>query len=186
MSRHPRILDRKRSILLVIDLQEGYRGKLQHEERIVRGTGRLLAAAGLLEIPVLLTEQYPKGLGSTRDDVASRLPERTERFEKTTFSALGAAGLPDALGRHDRDQVVLAGIETHVCISQTAHDLLARGLQVHAVRDAVGARFRLEDEAGFAKMVASGAVQASSEQVLFEWVERAGTAEFKAVHRLVV
>jgi len=186
MSRHERILDRRRSILVVVDLQEAYRGKIHHEERIVRGARRLLAAAGLLEIPVLLTEQYPQGLGATREDVAGRFPERTERFSKTSFSAWHADGLADAFEGHGRDQVVLAGIETHVCVSQTAHDLLARGVQVHLVRDAVGARFPLEDEAGFAKMVASGAVPTSSEQVLFEWLERAGTDEFKAVQRLVV
>jgi len=186
MARHERVLDRDRSILLVIDLQEGYRGKFYEEERVVRSTNRLLAAAGELGVPVLLTEQYPKGLGATREDVAENLPDGFERFEKTTFSALGAEGLGDALTRHGRDQVVVAGIETHVCVNQTTHDLLERGLQVHLVRDAVSARFPLEDEAGFAKMLASGAQATSSEQVLFEWLERAGTPEFKAIHRLVV
>ena len=118
--------------------------------------------------------------------MAKHLPTGFERFEKTTFSALGAEGLGDALTGHGRDQIVVAGIETHVCVNQTTHDLLERGLQVHLVRDAVSARFPLEDEAGFAKMLASGAQPTSSEQVLFEWLERAGTPEFKAIHRLVV
>lgn len=186
MKRNERILDRERSILLVIDLQESYRGKIHEEERLVRGVGRLLAAASVLDVPVLLTEQYPKGLGSTRDDVAEHLPDGVEHFEKTSFSALGADGLAESLDRHGRDQVVVAGIETHVCVSQTVHDLLARGLQAHLVRDAVGARFPLEDEVGWAKMMASGAQPASSEQVLFEWLGRAGTPEFKAIHKLVV
>ena len=186
MSRHDRVLDRERSLLLMIDFQESYRGKIHDEERVVRGAGRLLSAAGLLGVPVLWTEQYPKGLGSTREELAARLPDGSERFEKTSFSALGAEGFEEALERHGRDQIVIAGIETHVCVSQTAHDLLARGRQVHLVRDAVGARFPLEDEAAFAKMLGSGASPASSEQVLFEWLERAGTADFKAVHALVV
>jgi len=186
MKRNDRILDRERSLLLVIDLQESYRGKIHEEARVVRGAGRLLGAAGVLGVPVLLTEQYPKGLGATRDDVAEHVPDGAERFEKTTFSALGADGLADALARHGRDQVVVAGIETHVCVSQTVHDLLARGLQAHLVRDAVSARFPLEDEAAWAKMMASGAQPTSSEQVLFEWLERAGTPEFKAIHKLVV
>ena len=186
MSRHERILERERSLLLVIDLQDSYRGKIHEEERLVRGVGRLSAAAEILSVPVLLTEQYPKGLGATREDVATHLPAATERFEKTSFSALGAPGLAEALGRLGRDQIVVAGVETHVCVNQTAHDLLAQGLQVHLVRDAIGARFALEDEAGFAKMLGSGACPASSEQVLFEWLERAGTAEFKAIHSLVV
>ncbi len=184
--RHERILARERSVLLVVDLQESYRGKLHEEARVVRGANRLLRAAGILGVPVLLTEQYPKGLGPTRQELAANLPAGSERFEKQSFSALGAPGLPEALGRLGRDQVVLAGIETHVCISQPAHDLLARGLQVHLVRDAVTARFPLEDEIGVAKLVASGATLASSEQALFEWLERAGSAEFKAIHALVV
>lgn len=186
MKRHDRILSRERSVLLVVDLQESYRGKLHEEARVVRGAVRLLRAAGVLGLPVLLTEQYPKGLGPTREDVAAHLPEGSQRFEKVSFSALGAPGLPEALARLGRDQVVLAGIETHVCINQTAHDLLARGLQVHLVRDAVTARFALEDETGVAKLVASGATLASSELALFEWLERGGSTEFKAIHALVV
>jgi len=186
VKRHDRILSRERSLLLVIDLQESYRGKLHQEARVVRAAGRLLEAAGILGVPVLVSEQYPKGLGPTRDEIASRLPAKSERFEKVAFSALGAEGLPEALARHGRDQVVVAGIETHVCVSQTVHDLLARGLQAHVVRDAVSARFPLEDEVAVAKMTASGATLATSEQVLFEWLERAGSAEFKAVHALVV
>lgn len=186
MTRHTRILDRERSLLLVVDLQESYRGKLHEEERLVRGATRLLDAAGLLGIPVLYTEQYPKGLGATREEIAGRLPPGAERFEKVAFSALGAEGLEDALDRHGRDQVVLTGIETHVCMSQTAHDLLARGHQPHVVRDATTSRFALEDRWGYEKMIGSGAVPSTSEQVLFEWLETSHAAEFKDVHKLVV
>lgn len=186
VKRHERILSRERSLLLVVDIQESYRGKLHEEAHTIRAAVRLLRAAGILGVPVLLTEQYPKGLGPTRQDVAEHLPAGCQRFEKVSFSALGAPGLPEALARLGRDQVVLAGIETHVCIGQTAHDLLARGFQVHLVRDAVTSRFPLEDETGTSKMLASGATPASSEQVLFEWLERAGTPEFKAIHALVV
>jgi nicotinamidase-related amidase len=180
-----RLLQRERSLLLVIDLQESYRGKLHAEKRTLRGTQRLLDAAAVLEVPVVLTEQYPRGLGATREEVASHLPAKTARFEKTRFSALGAPGLESHLGGLARDQVVVAGIETHVCVSQTVHDLLARGLQVHAVRDAIAARFPTEDEVGFAKLVGSGAVPTTVEAVLFEWLRDARSPEFKAVHRLV-
>lgn len=186
MTRHSRILDRGRSLLLVVDLQESYRDKLHEEERTVRAATRLLDAAGLLGLPVLLTEQYPKGLGATREEIATHLPAGTERFEKVAFSALGADGLEEALDRHGRDQVVVAGIETHVCVSQTAHDLLARGLQPHVVRDATTSRFALEDRWGYEKLIGSGAVPATSEQVLFEWLETSRAPEFKAVHKLVV
>ncbi len=185
MSAHARSLDLERSALLVIDVQEGYRGKLHGEERLVQATGRLLEAAGILGVPVLVSEQYPKGLGATREEVACRIPAAAARFEKTSFSALGAEGLLDHLGSLGRTHVVVAGIETHVCVGQTIHGLLAEGFAVHAVRDAIGARFPLEDAAGWSKLVGSGAVPASSESVLFEWLRDARHPEFKAIHKLV-
>ncbi|HKE13154.1 MAG TPA: isochorismatase family protein [Myxococcota bacterium] len=184
---HPSVLDRDRSVLFLIDLQESYRGKLVNEPRVVASAAKLLDAAGLLGIPVIVTEQYPKGLGATRDELTSHLPANaTRRFEKTTFSGLGAPGLHAHLRALARTQVVVAGIETHVCVSQTVHDLLANGLQAHIVRDAMSARFALEDETGFAKMLASGALPACLEGVLFEWLGDARAPEFKAAHRLVV
>lgn len=183
---HARMLDAERSALLVIDLQESYRGKLAHEERVVAAACRLLDAAGVLGVPVIMTEQYPKGLGPTREEISVRLPPGTARFEKTTFSCLGAPGLRGHLRSLGRPQVVVAGIETHVCVSQTVHDLLADGWQAHVARDAVTSRFALEDEAGFAKMVGSGAVPASVEALLFEWLRDARAPGFKAIHKLVV
>jgi nicotinamidase-related amidase len=186
MHRHERVLDRDRSLLLVIDLQESYRGKLHREESVVAATRRIVEAAGILGIPIVVTEQYPKGLGSTRSEIAEKLPFGTPVLEKTTFSALGAPAIADALARLDRPQVAVVGIETHVCVDQTIHDLLARGCTVHAVRDAITARFPLEDETAFAKIVGSGAVPTTTECALFEWLGDARTPEFKAVHKLVV
>ena len=186
MAAHPRVLARERACVLVVDLQESYVGKLAHEERVVRAAQRLLGAASALGLPVLVTEQYPKGLGATRAEIATALPPGTARFEKTTFSCLGAPGLREHLRDLGRDQVIVAGIETHVCVSQTVHDLLAAGLQPHAVRDAISARFALEDETGFAKIVGSGAVPASVESALFELLGDAKAPEFRAVHKLVV
>lgn len=183
---HARMLDAERSVLVVIDLQESYRGKLVHEERVVTAAARLLDAAGVLDVPVILTEQYPKGLGPTREEIAVHLPPGAARFEKTSFSCLGAPGLREHLRGLGRSQVVVAGIETHVCVGQTVHDLLAEDWQVHVVRDAVTSRFVLEDETGFAKMVGSGAVPASVEALLFEWLRDARAPAFKAIHKLVV
>ena len=108
------------------------------------------------------------------------------RFEKTSFSALGAPGLADRLRELARPQVVVTGIETHVCVNQTVHGLLAAGCQPHVVRDAISARFALEDETGFAKLVGSGAVPSSVESVLFEWLRDSRNPAFKAVQKLVV
>jgi nicotinamidase-related amidase len=186
MLGHARTLSAERSVLLVIDLQESYRGKLHEEARVLRAAARLLDGAALVGVPVVLTEQYPKGLGATREEIGRHLPAECARFEKTSFSALGAPGLAEHLKVLGRTQVVVAGIETHVCVSQTVHALLARGFQPHLPRDAVTARFPLEDETGFAKMLGSGAVPASTESVLFEWLGDARSPAFKAVHRLVV
>jgi nicotinamidase-related amidase len=186
MAEHARMLSAERSVLLVIDLQESYRGKLHQEERLVRGAARLIGAAAVLGVPVLVTEQYPKGLGATREEIARQLPADCARFEKTSFSALGAPGLADRLRELARPQVVVTGIETHVCVNQTVHGLLAAGLQPHLVRDAISARFALEDETGFAKLLGSGAVPGSVESVLFEWLRDSRNPAFKAVQRLVV
>jgi nicotinamidase-related amidase len=183
------LLDRARSVLLVIDLQEGYRGKLHEEERTIAGARRLLQAAGVLGVPVVLTEQYPKGLGATRSEVAECLPPETARFEKTSFSCLGAPGLQEVLAAHHeagRDQLVVAGIETHVCVGQTIQDLLEHRFSVVAVRDAISARFRLDDEVGWARALAAGALPTTSEAALFEWLRDARAPDFKAIHKLVV
>jgi nicotinamidase-related amidase len=186
VKRHERVLDRERSALLVIDLQDAYRGKLHQEERTLAAAGKLVEAAATLGLPVIATEQYPKGLGATRQEIASRLPPGTLRFEKTAFSVLGAPGLEERLRGLGRDQIVVVGIETHVCVSQSVHDLLARGYQAHVVRDAVTARSAQVDEIGFEKMKGSGAVPASLESVLFEWLIDSRSPEFKALQRLVV
>jgi nicotinamidase-related amidase len=183
---HERILDRERSLLLIIDLQEAYRGNLFQEERVMAASTRLLEAASVLGIPVLLTEQYPKGLGRTRDEIEAQLPPDTERFEKTTFSVAGVPPLLKRLHELERDQIVVAGIETHVCISQSVHDLLDLGYRVHVVRDAITSRFTLEDEAAWSKLTGSGAIPSSVEAVLFEWLRDSRAPEFKKVHRLVV
>jgi nicotinamidase-related amidase len=185
MTRHARILAVERSLLLVIDMQEGYRGHVDEEERTVSATANLLRAARVLGVPVVVTEQYPKGLGPTRSELAEEIPADAARFEKTSFSCLGAEGLEDHLQRVDRDTIVVAGIETHVCVSHTVHELLARGYAVQLPRDAVSARFPLEDAAGWEKMIGSGAVPNSVEGVLFEWLGDAKHPEFKAIHRLV-
>lgn len=186
MARPERVLDRDRSVLLVIDLQESYRGKLHREDTVVAASRRIIEAAGILGIPTLVTEQYPKGLGRTRAEIAEKLPAGFEPLEKTRFSALGAAGLLERLGEFARPQIVVIGIETHVCVDQTVHDLLSHRFQVHAVRDAITARFPLEDEIGWQKLLAAGAVPTTTECALFEWLEDAKAPEFKAIHRLVV
>ncbi len=186
MSAHPEILDRHQSVVLVIDLQDAYRGKLFEEPRTIAACRRIIAAAGILGIPAVLTEQYPKGLGATRDDIESQLLPETRRFEKTSFSVFGAPGLEALLQELARPQVVVIGIETHVCVNQSVHDLLVRDYRPHLVRDAITSRFKTEDRLGWSKMLASGAIPGSTESVLFEWLRDSRSPEFKEVHKLLV
>jgi nicotinamidase-related amidase len=172
------LLERDRCALLVIDVQEAFR-PYPCFERVARSSARLLAGARLLELPVLISEQYPRGLGPTAPELDAG-PER--RIEKSVFSAARAEGFD--LG--GCEQALVCGIETHVCVSQTVHDLLADGVQVHVPADAVGSRHDLDHHAGLERMQRAGAVVSSVEAALFELLERAGTPEFKAVQRLII
>ena len=172
------ILDRDRAALVVIDVQEGFRPAVQRFERTAENAGKLLQAARILDLPVVVTEQYPKGLGTTVPEVGL---DGEEPLEKVCFAASEADGF-DLQGR---DQALLCGIEAHVCVSQTAHDLIAQGIEVHVARDAVTSRRRQDRDVGLRKMERAGAVITSVETALFELLGRAGTPEFKEVQALV-
>ena len=182
---HPRMLDRTRSALLVIDVQEGYRGHTVDHERMVRAVRMLVDAATLLEVPVLATEQYPKGIGHLQPEVAEGLPSATEIIEKMSMSCCGQPRFVAALEGLARSQIVVCGIEAHACVNQTVHDLLARGYQVHVPLDAISARRELDLRAGWEKIVGSGAVPATVEMVCLEWVRTAESPQFKAIHKLI-
>jgi len=172
------LLERGRAALVVVDVQEGFR---QYERflPVAESSAKLLQGARILEIPVLVSEQYPKGLGHTAPEVGL---EQEPRIEKTVFSAARAERF-DLAGR---EQALVCGIETHVCVSQTVHDLLGRGLEVHVAADAVGSRHALDHERGLERMERAGAVVTTVEAALFELLERAGTPEFKSVQKLII
>ncbi|MFN8641955.1 MAG: isochorismatase family protein [Candidatus Binatia bacterium] len=182
---HPRLLDRARSALVVIDVQEGYRGHTVDHERMVHGVRTLLAAAALLEVPVIATEQYPKGLGRTQPEVRERLPAATPVIEKLSMSCCGQPRFVAAVEALARAQIVVCGIEAHACLNQTVHDLLARGYQVHVPRDAISARQETDLQVGWEKIVGSGAVPATVEMVCLEWIRTAESPQFKAIHALI-
>jgi nicotinamidase-related amidase len=175
-------LDRGRTALAVIDVQEAFRPAVLDFDRVAANVATLVQGARLLGLPVLVTEQYPKGLGETVPEVAQYL-EGVPRMEKLAFSALDADGFPTALD--GRDQVLLCGIESHVCVNQTAEDLLTSGRGVHVVKDAVTSRTAENRELGLQKMERSGAVVTSVETALFELLRAAGTPEFKEIQALV-
>jgi nicotinamidase-related amidase len=183
--RHPALLDRERTILVLIDLQEGYRPALHAWERVVVACRLLVDGAAILGVPLVVTEQYPRGLGHTAPEVAGRFGSGVPVIEKSSMSCCGADAFTERLAATGRRQVLVAGIETHACVNQTVHDLLALGYEVHVARDSTSSR-RLGDVApAWEKMRAAGMLPTSSEQALLELVRTAESADFRALQRLM-
>ena len=176
-------LDRSRAALVVVDVQEAFRPAVLDFEQVARNVATMVRAARILELPTLVTEQYPKGLGHTVPEVTEHL--EVTPIEKVCFSAVDAEGFPSALHAANRDQVLLCGIESHVCVNQTAEDLIADGAEVHVAQDAVTSRTAENRALGLHKMERSGAMVTSVETALFELLREAGTPEFKEVQALV-
>jgi nicotinamidase-related amidase len=172
------LLERDRAALIVVDVQEGFRPYPVFSE-VADSCAKLMQAARILEVPRLVTEQYPKGLGRTAPEVGL---QDEPRIEKTVFSAARAEGF-DLEGR---EQAIVCGIEAHVCVSQTVHDLLGQGIEVHVPADAVGSRHDVDYNRGLERMERAGAVVSTVEASLFELLERAGTPEFKAIQKLIL
>ena len=183
--RSPELLHRASSRLLVVDVQEKLVVALSDasRERLIANCRFLVEGATLFGVPVVATEQYPKGLGST---VASLAELIAERPAKTQFSALECTGWgPAAASSDDRFQVVVAGMESHVCVLQTVLDLLAAGYQTFVVVDAIAGRRDLDHQVALERMANSGATLTTAEAVLFEWCESASAPEFKQLSALV-
>jgi nicotinamidase-related amidase len=179
----PRIIDPERSVLLVIDIQEAFRGVISGFTEMVARATIAVTAFQILGRPIIVTEQYPKGLGRTVEEILLSLPDDFEVVEKTAFSSCGAGAVMNRLG--DAKQVVVCGLETHVCVNQTVHDLLDQGCEVHILTDAVGSRFETDRETGLAKMFGSGAIPSSVEMALFEMLRDSKHAQFKEIQRLL-
>jgi nicotinamidase-related amidase len=180
-----RLLDRSDSVLVVIDVQEGYRNQTFEHERMVACVRRLVEAAKVMQVPILVTEQYPKGLGHTQAEVADGFPSEQVVFEKMSMSCCRQPAFAERLAQQQRSQVVVCGIEAHACVNQTVHDLLEREYQVHVPYDAISARFQTDYRVGWEKVTGSGAVPSTVEMVCLEWIRTAEAPEFKAIHRLI-
>jgi nicotinamidase-related amidase len=172
-----------RSQLLVVDIQEKLAAAMPEKvvNRVLRNATVLLKAAGLLQIPTLVTEQYPRGLGSTHPGVMAAVARDFKRFEKTCFSCLGAEGIDTALADPKRRQIIVAGMEAHVCVLQTAFDLRAAGLDVLVVDDAICSR-RLENyQNAIDRLRQTGITVTNTESVVFEWLRDARHEHFKTI-----
>lgn len=183
--RHENTLDPKRTALAVIDVQESFRPHIPDFSELAARVALVTRAAQLLGLPVVVTEQYPKGLGHTAGEIRAVLPENFEAVEKTAFSSCGAHEFVARLEQARARQVLLCGIEAHVCVNQTAHDLLARGYQVHLLTDCISSRSPQNRQVGIEKMRQSGALPASTELALFELMRDARHEQFKAIQKLI-
>lgn len=182
---HPKILDKNKTALVVIDMQEAFRAAVSDFPVVASRVSIAVRGFQILNLPVIITEQYPKGLGRTAEEILFSLPEDFEVVEKTTFSSCGAQTFMGKLRETGVSQIVLCGLETHVCVNQTAHDLLAEGLEVHLLTDAVASRFEEDKEAALYKMKTSGVVSSTVEMALFELMRDSKHQQFKKIQDLI-
>jgi nicotinamidase-related amidase len=179
-------LERDKAVLVVIDVQEKLTLAMDHKVlgKLTKNIGILLESAAELQVPVLITEQYVKGLGAT-------LPELKEKaatapcYEKMSFSCCGSSEFVDKLKATGRTQVIITGMETHVCVLQTVIELRDAGFEVHLVKDAVMSRSKQNWQTAIDAMTLTGAVPTSTESVMFQLLKLAGTDEFKKLSKLV-
>lgn len=179
---HPTQMLAHESALLVVDVQEKLMVKIPTADAVVRNIAFLLDAARLVGVETAATEQYPRGLGPTVAPLAERLPQRPD---KVAFSCCAVAGLVDGFKQRKRSRVLLAGIEAHVCVLNTALDLLAAGMRVYLAVDALASRYTVDYETALRRLEQAGAIPTTAETAVFEWVGGAQHPQFKQISLLV-
>jgi nicotinamidase-related amidase len=173
------------TLLLIVDVQEAFRDAISNFSVLAANISRAAIGFEILGLPVVITEQYPAGLGPTAEEIRFSLAEGYEPIEKSTFSAFGSAEARMRLEGSGAKQILLGGIETHVCVNQTAHDLIHAGYKVHVLTDCVSSRFEHDKLAGLEKMRAAGAVPSSVELALFELMTDSKHEKFKEIQALI-
>jgi nicotinamidase-related amidase len=179
------MLQKEKTVLVVIDMQEAFRQTIGDFALIASRISTAVRGFQILGLPVIVTEQYPKGLGKTAEEILSVLPEDFRAIEKTAFSSCGAKYFLDKLEALGAKQIVLCGIEAHICVNQTAHDLLDKNFEVHLLQDCVGARFEYNKLAALRKMQLAGVVPSSVEMALFELLRDSRDEHFKEIQKLI-
>ena len=179
-----KMLDVENSLLLVIDIQERLVASLD-KDVIVSKVGKLVDAANILDVPVVISEQYPKGLGHTVPIISEKLKSETPIVEKCSFSLLREEGFLDKIKSYGKKQIVICGIETHICVHQTAAELMDAGFEVVVAKDACASRNKYEFKQGIEAMQENGAKISCLEIILFEWLRSAKHPKFKEVQALI-
>lgn len=186
-ARHPHILRREDALLVVVDMQEPFLRGIHDRERLVQNVRLLIEAAVVMQVPVIPTTQYAERMGGIVPEItqASRDFAACVPIDKMCFSCAGTAGFLEGIASFGRRQILLCGVETHICVSQTALDLVHRGCQVHVAADAVSARSLEKHKLGMERMRDSAVVPCAAEAAVYELLREAGTPEFKAILKLV-
>ena len=182
---HPNALRIEQAALVVIDMQEAFRPVISDYESVSKRIAAMVHGSKLLNVPIVVTEQIPEKLGRTAPNILEALPANTKIVEKTAFSCCGAAGFLDQLKNTQARQILVCGLETHVCVNQTVHDLLAAGYQVHLLTDCVTSRAEANRQLGITKMLASGAIASGLEMALFELMRDSTHEQFRAISKLI-
>lgn len=176
-------ISRANSLLVIIDIQEGLVPVIEGSSKIIQNANRLATGAGILNVPLIVTEQYPKGLKKTVADIP--LPASQQIIEKTCFSCMLSDAFIRALDSFDVSTLILAGVESHICVLKTALDALEKGFDVHVVADAVGSRTNENKALALERMKQSGIFLTSTEMVLFQMLDDSKTEEFKKISSLI-
>lgn len=179
-----RLLDSENSLLLVIDIQDRLVAALD-KDIIVTRVGKLLDAANILNIPSIISEQYPNGLGHTVEQISGKIKDGTPIIEKCSFSLLQEQGVLEKIKSYGKKQIIICGIETHICVHQTAAELLDAGFEVVVAKDACASRSKYEFKQGIDAMSANGAKISCVEIILFEWLRTAKHPKFKEIQALI-
>jgi nicotinamidase-related amidase len=177
-------LDKNNTALVIIDIQERLAAVMKMKDAVVSNCLHLIELAKMLNIPIVLTEQYPKGIGQTEESIRKALPEYRP-IEKLTFSCCDEPSFPDAIRKLNKKTLIVTGMETHICILQTSIGLLREGFNVHLVKDAVCSRTKENWNVACEFMRDAGAVITCTETVLFQLLQIAGTEEFKAISKRI-
>jgi nicotinamidase-related amidase len=180
MSVDKYLIDRNNAAILIIDIQERLAVAMDKKEQVVRNTLHLVELAKMLNIPVVVTEQYPKGLGRTLPEITAALPAYLP-IEKVSFSCCGEAAFNEQIKRLGKKKFIVTGMETHICVLQTSVALIKEGYDVHLVVDGVCSRTKANWRSGIEFIRDAGGVLTNTETVLFQLLGVAGTPEFKAI-----
>lgn len=187
LSLNEKLCHAQHSQLLIVDIQERLASAMPPKvlEKVIKNNRILLNAANELNIPVIYSEQYPKGLGNTVSELANELNQTNLSFEKTCFSCAEEEGFNEVISKHNRKQIIIGGIESHICVLQTALQLQRQGYAVYVVEDAICSRHKLNHKNAIARLRQNDITVSNVESVLFEWLRNAQHTSFKTISALI-